>query len=72
MKLYFPPRLAFDLRLVVWNSWQLVLHSNSIFPIVLGRMIYNNSVWEGLIFDMLNTDELGEIFLNHNLLLKLL
>lgn len=71
MELYLPPRLAFDFCLVIWNSPQLVLHLNSIFPIVLGRVIYNRA-WEGLVFDMLNTDELGEIFLNCKPLPKLL
>lgn len=71
MKLYLPPRLAFDFCLVVWNSQQLVLHLNTIFPIVLSRVIYN-SAWEGLVLDMLNTDELGEGFLDLKSLPKFL
>lgn len=48
----------------------MVLHSNSIFPIVLTTVIYHSG-WEGLVFDIFNTDELGEILLNHKLLPEL-
>lgn len=69
-KLYLSLRLALDFSLVVWNLQQLVLHSNSIFPIVLTTVIYHSG-WEGLVFDIFNTDELGEILLNHKLLPEL-
>lgn len=56
LKLYLYSKFAFDFCLVVWNSWQLLLHLNNTFPIASGRVMYK-SAWEGLIFDPLNNDD---------------
>lgn len=56
MKLYLPSKFAFDFCLIVWDSWQLLLHLNDTFPIASGRVIYK-SAWEGLIFDLFNHDD---------------